>query len=176
MRSLLALSIGMAVSFMPAMTLESHAKSKGVSSSIIIEAPPKVVWQAVADQRSTDPDLIYSKVLSRSGNTSMLEQKFSKLPVIGTATVLFQSNEVPHQRIDYHMVKSDKFKDMSGSWVLKPVDNNTTELQLTNFVDTGLPQMFVNQFTKAKVKQRLALVKSAAERAQRTLASRDPSS
>lgn len=176
MRSLVALSIGMAMSIMPVSTLESHAKTKGVSSSIVIEASPKIVWQAVADQRSTDPDLIYSKVLSRSGNTSMLEQKFSKLPVIGTATVLFRSNEVPHQRIDYAMVKSDKFKDMSGSWVLKPVDNDTTELQLTNFVDTGMPQFFVNQFTKAKVKQRLALIKSAAERAQRTLANKPPSS
>lgn len=171
MRRIFIFSLAVAMSVMPISIPDADAKGKGVSSSVTIAAPPHVVWAAVADQRKTDPDLIYSKVLSRQGNAVTLEQKFGKLPVLGSATATIRAEEVPHQRIDYHLVKSDKFKDMSGSWVFKPIDKNTTKLELTNFVDTGMPQFLVNQFTKNKVKQRLANVKVTAEKLARKLAS-----
>lgn len=170
MHRFLILSLAMAITVMPVCTLDSEAKNKGVSSSVVIAAPPHVVWVAVADQRKTDPDLVYSKVLSRAGNVVTLEQKFGKLPMLGEATATIRADEVLHQRIDYRMIKSDKFKDMSGSWILKPINKNQTHLELTNFVDTGLPQFLVNQVTKKKVKQRLDNVKLAAERAHRSVA------
>jgi hypothetical protein len=169
MRRVFVLSLLLAMSAMPVATLDSEAKAKGVSSSVVIAAPPHIVWAAVADQRKTDPDLIYSKVLSRNGNVVTIEQKFGRLPMLGEAVATIRADEVPHERIDYHMIKSDKFKSMSGCWVFKAVDKQSTHLELTNFVDTGLPQFIVNQVTKNKVKQRLANVQAAAERAARSL-------
>lgn len=179
MRGLLLMSVGLILGMAPvAAPLDATAKEiKGVHSSIEIDAPPSVVWEAVADQRKTDPDIEYSKVLSRTGNVVVVEQKFGKLPMLGSAVVTFRSDEVPHKRIDYKMLKSDKFKHMSGSWILTPIDKDTTKLELTNFVDAGVPmsQFIVNQVTKGKVKARLSNVKLIAESAQRKIAARDKS-
>ena len=94
----------------------------------------------------------------------MLEQKFNSLPIVGEATCLLVQEETPLKRIDYKMVRSDKFKEMWGSWIIEENPNGVS-LSLHSVLDTGLPmaQTVTNSFLKSKIDARLARVKTAAE-------------
>lgn len=145
-----------------------------MAASIHIHATPEVVWRAIHEERSHDPDLAYSKVLSSNGPELTLEQKFAILPVIGTAVCVMTNKEVENRKIEYKLVKSDHFKAMEGSWEISPIDNNRcSELTLTSYVDLGLnvPRMFMDDITSKKLQRRLSNVKKAAETVQSKLAS-----
>ena len=138
-----------------------------VKASIVIKAPAEVVWDAVHEQRKTDPELAYSKVLKQGVNESTLEQKFTVIPMIGSAVCVMNTQEVPNRRIDYQMVKSDKFKAMEGSWVLIPSpDGKSTTLELSSHVDLGLPvpRSMMNGVTQKKLERRLSHVRELAEK------------
>lgn len=140
-----------------------------VRASITIKAPPDVVWDAVHEQRKSDPELAYSKVLRQGVNEATLEQKFTVIPVIGSAVCVMNTKEVPNQRIDYQMVKSDRFKAMEGSWVLTPgADGKSTNLELSSHVDFGMfvpvPKSMRDSITKQKLERRLTHVRELAEK------------
>jgi hypothetical protein len=137
----------------------------GVKGTIEIKAPAQDVWNAVHKERANDPDISYSKVLQQKGNRILLEQKFAALPVIGEATCLMVQEETPMKRIDYKLVRSDKFKDMAGSWILTATPNGTTTLELYSLLDTGMPysQGVINAILQDKINKRLGRVKTAAE-------------
>lgn len=137
----------------------------GVAGKVSIKASPERVWNAVHAERANDPDLSYSKALQRKDNRVLLEQKFNALPVIGSATCLMVQEETPFKRIDYKLLSSDKFKDMSGSWVLEEQPDGSTILELSSHLDTGLPfsKGIINSALRAKINKRLARVKVAAE-------------
>lgn len=161
MRKTLALAAFLSFSVSP-----SLAQDNIVSGSISINAPPKVVWDAVHTERQNDPDLEYSKVLEQHGNQSLIEQKFLALPVVGAAVCQLIQREVPNERIDYKLVKSDKFKALNGSWVLTPsADGRSTTLELSSHLDTGMAysQGVIDLLTKKKIDKRLENVKRAAE-------------
>lgn len=166
MRKLFALVLSMAVCAMAQPAFSQN--SDGVRGEIAINASPDQVWEAVHRERANDPDLSYSKVVQQKGNRILLEQKFNALPIIGEATCLMVQEETPLQRIDYKLVRSDKFKDMSGSWIIGSGPDGTTTLALQSFLDTGLPysQGIINNVLKDKINKRLARVKTAAESAQ----------
>lgn len=138
---------------------------KGVKAQIEIKASPDRVWEAVHTERATDPDLAYSKIIQQKGSRILLEQKFNALPIIGEATCLMVQEETPLKRIDYKLVRSDKFKDMCGSWILQETAEGNTTLELWSLLDTGLPysQGVINTILKEKITRRLTKVKNAAE-------------
>jgi len=144
-----------------------------MAASIHIHATSDVVWRAIHEERSHDPDLAYSKVLNQNGPELVLEQKFAILPIIGTAVCVMTNKEVENRKIEYKLVKSDHFKAMEGSWEILPTDDNRcSELTLTSYVDLGLnvPRMFMDDITSKKLQRRLSNVKKAAETEQSKLA------
>lgn len=144
-----------------------------MAAVIHIHATPEVVWRAIHEERSHDPDLAYSKVLNQNGPELTLEQKFAILPVIGTAVCVMSNKETENRKIEYKLIKSDHFKAMEGSWEITPIDNNRcSELTLTSYVDLGLnvPRMFMDDITSKKLQRRLSNVKKAAETVQSKLA------
>lgn len=147
---------------------------KWVKAKILINASPHVVWATIHEQRQKDPDLAYSKLLSQESDThSTLEQKFSLIPVIGTSTCVMRNVEIPLQRIDYSMIKSDRFKAFEGSWVLSPGPKaNETYLELSSYSDMGLPipRSMIEGVTGRKLQKRLANVKIMAEAEQTRVA------
>ncbi len=158
-------------------TVSKRARTTGgntMAAAIHIHATPEVVWRAIHEERSHDPDLAYSKVLNQNGSELILEQKFAILPIIGTAVCVMTNKEVENRKIEYKLVKSDHFKAMEGSWEITPIDNNRcSELVLTSYVDLGLnvPRMFMDDITGKKLQRRLSNVKKAAETVQSKLAS-----
>lgn len=142
------------------------ADKQRVKSKILIKAPPEVVWYSVHEERKHDPDIAYSKVLEQGTNEQKLEQKFCLLPVIGSATCVMHHTEVPNQRIDYKLLKSDHFKAMEGSWIFTPAENGkATVLELSTHLDMGVPvpRLIFNNLTQKKLDKRLAHIKELAE-------------
>lgn len=133
-------------------------------ASVIVDAPADLVWQSVHEERRHDPDLAYSKILEQKENECRLEQKFVLIPVIGASVCEMKNWEVPNQRIDYKLIKSDRFKAMEGSWVLTPVEKGTL-LELTTHLDLGLPvpKTLMNSVTSKKLERRLGNVRKMAE-------------
>lgn len=144
-----------------------------VKATILIQATPAVVWDAVHEERKSDPDLAYSKILRQEKNCLTLEQKFAFLPIIGTATCVMVNEEIPHQRIDYRLIESDHFKAMEGSWVLTPHgEGRATMLELSTYLDLGLPvpRPFMDGITSQKLQRRLTNVKNLSEKMQAQIA------
>jgi hypothetical protein len=140
-------------------------KSSWVRATIEIKAPREVVWEAVHEERKHDPDLAYSKVIVPGEHEYTLEQKMVLIPVIGSAVCQMHNKEVPNERIDYKLIKSDRFKHLEGSWVLSTAANGNTNLELLTNIDLGLPvpRSMVNNLTQKKLQRRLKNVKEAAE-------------
>ena len=113
---------------------------KCVKATILIHASPQIVWETVHKERQKDADLAYAHVHEQGPNQMTLEEKFVFLPYIGTATCLMKHTEVPMQRIDFYLIKSDLFKSMEGSWVLTSNDNGkSTILALSSYLELVFP-------------------------------------
>jgi len=145
-----------------------------LKARILVHAPPKVVWDMVHEERHHNPDLEYSRIVEqRSPVEAVLEEKFIQLPLIGTATCLIHMTEVPLQRIDYKMTRSDRFKAMDGSWVLTPAENGTsTILELSSHLEMGLaiPHMFLDGVASKKLEKRVMHVRDLSEQQSRLAA------
>jgi hypothetical protein len=140
--------------------------SDWVRGKVVVKAPVRAVWYSVHEERRSDPDLAYSKVLEKSENEATLEQKFVLIPFFGSSVCVMKDIEIPYERIDYHLIKSDRFKAMEGSWVLTPSqDGKSTTLELSSHIDTGmpLPRCLVNATIARKIDRRLSFVKKMAE-------------
>jgi hypothetical protein len=145
-----------------------------VTGRVLIKAPPEVVWRTVHEERHKDPDMAYSKVLERGVNEETYEEKFLLLPILGSATCVLKDKETPLKRIDYSLVKSDRFKAMEGSWVFTPCeDGKFTTVELISRVDLGLPvpQNLLDGNLAKKIERRLVHVRSIAESTSSKLAS-----
>lgn len=142
------------------------ADKEGVSGQIEIKAPARIVWDAVHKERAEDPDLTYSKVVEKQGDKVMLEQKFNGMPIIGQAVCLLEQTETVNKRIDYKLVKSDKFKALSGSWILTELPDGVTRLELHSVLNTGLPfsEHIINHVLRGRIGKRLERVKVSAEK------------
>jgi hypothetical protein len=155
----------------PTVKIDFGAKSKTnpkswVRGTVHVQAPPEIVWYSVHETRKKDPDLAYSKVLERSLNEELYEEKFLLVPFVGSATCVLKDKEIPLKRIDYELVSSDHFRAMEGSWVfLVSEDGKSTTLELTSHLDTGMPvpQSFVDGNLAKKIERRLNHVKTVAE-------------
>lgn len=151
----------------------TQAKPNGrrwVTAKIKINAHPSIVWDAVHEERKTDPDLAYSKVLEEAKNEhgkteQTLEQKFQLIPVFGTSVCVLKSTEDLHKRIDYYLLKSDRFKAVEGSWILQPAEDGSTILELGSYIDIGVPapRSFVESIASKKIANRVSNVKKCAE-------------
>jgi hypothetical protein len=136
-----------------------------VTAKIRINAHPSIVWNAVHEERQTDPDIAYSKVLEEGKNETTFEQKFQLLPIVGTSVCVIKSSEVPNKRIDYYLLKSDRFKAVEGSWILQPTEDGGTILELGSYIDIGVPapRPWVEGFAGKKLERRVNNVRKVAE-------------
>lgn len=164
----LILSLIAAITLATTPVRASHMELKEVAVSVLVNAKPNVVWEAIRGQRKAEPD--HRKLLSYENNEAVLEENFGELPVIGAASCIYKECEVElNKRIDYMLVKSDTFKLFQGSWTLTPSeDGSKTMVSLTSVSDPGLRIPFWKELTKMAtvkhVKKRLHAVTQDAER------------
>lgn len=144
-----------------------------ISVRMLINANQLLVWRAIRDSRKDDPDVQYSKITQVSETEKILEQKYVALPVFGATTCVLKVNEEAGKRVDYKLVKSDRLAEFEGSWVLTPVGETKTMMELSNHIKLKfpLPQKLVDMFTGKKLAARALFVKNKAESAQTEIAS-----
>lgn len=146
-------------------TLEKNGHNR-IRARVHISAPPHIVWETVHEERKTDPDLAYSKVLETSGHNSVLEQKFQLIPFVGTSVCVMKNSEVPGHRIDYSLVKSDRFKALEGTWIVSANPDGSTILELSSYIDMGLPvpRGMLEAVASKKLAGRLQNIRKMAEK------------
>jgi hypothetical protein len=145
----------------------AQADCDGCGSAVAkmqIKAPPQVVWQAIELSRKRSKDLSGSRVVSSSGCESIIEQRMTPFPGVGTDVCLLKHLQVPYRRIDFQLLHAHRVKQLSGAWVLTPCAQGTL-LELSTRIDTGLPipRSVVDSFTSMKLRHRLQRVKDLAE-------------
>jgi hypothetical protein len=145
-----------------ASNVPAMAAEKGVTASVIIQAPQNTVWESIRDTKHFD-----NKIESHVPNEATVEQRFRIIPLLGETTAVLKVKTVPKTRIEFKLIHSDHLKALSGSWLLTPISATQTQLQLYSYVDPGLPipRALINHFVAGKVKSRLAKVKALAEAA-----------
>lgn len=124
---------------------------KYVFESKVISAPLKTVWEAVKAQKANDPE--HRRVISTNGPVSVVEEKFSHIPVLGTVTCQYSQQEFSGNKLEYKMISSDKFVAFEGEWELKQMADGQTSVKLSSFVDSGLKLPFADKITRANTKR-----------------------
>lgn len=131
---------------------------------IVVNASPRNCWDAIRNPLSCPEP---RKVLSFGEREAVVEETFNNLPLLHTSTCVLQESEVPLKRIDFRLIRSDKFKKMEGAWIITPVADGKTLIELEAYVDPGVHVPFAkkvaNDVNQEKCKERLNRVKSIAE-------------
>ena len=136
------------LSALPAIALD---QLNYVHESKVISAPLRTVWDAVKAQKSNDPK--HRRVISTNGPVSVVEEKFSHIPVLGTVTCQYTQQEILGNKLEYKMISSDKFVAFEGEWELTQMPDGQTSVRLSSFVDSGLKLPFADKITRANTKR-----------------------
>ena len=100
----------------------------------------------------------------------MVEEKFDAIPVIGDAVCTYKEHEVPMQKLEYSMIKSDKLKAFEGEWELNPTNDGKTVLKLSSRTDAGIRIPFADKITRCRtsktIQRRLEEVREIASKPQ----------
>lgn len=143
-----------------------------VSVAVVVNAPAQSVWNAI---RSPDLPVDHRKVISVGDRQAVVEETFDNLPMLHSSTCIIKEVETPYSRIDYTMVKSDKLKSLTGAWIITPLKDGRTAVELESSLDPGIHMPFAHKFADdvaMKIcRQRLAIVKEVAESTQHRVAS-----
>jgi len=134
--------------------------------AIQINAKPKDVFNAILKYRNSPID--HRRLIQSSPGKAVVDERVSNVPVIGTVHNVWEESEHPFNRIDYHMISSDKFKSSSGSYVITQTDpNGPSVLTLQSELDTGIHIPMAKQLTQTNsrkdMRERLAYIKKLAE-------------
>lgn len=126
-----------------------------VSDSALIDAPVRDVWEAMKVIRKNDP--AHRRVLSSDGGDYVVEEKFENIPVLGDATCTYKEHEIPMQKVQYSMLKSDKLKAFEGEWELTPsADGKQTNVRLSSRTDAGIKILFADRITRSQTAKSIA--------------------
>lgn len=112
-----------------------------------VHATPEQAWQVLTDyERLAEfvPDLISTRLLSRSGNVARIEQESTAgfLFVSHTLRMLLQIEEAPYTTIDVTLVEGD-MKRYDTHWDLEPVDLGGMTGTRVTFSGVMEPKFFV---------------------------------
>jgi hypothetical protein len=141
---------------------------KGVSATVVVDAPPVRCWDTIIAQRTAEPDK--RKIISQDGDKTVMKENYDNLPVIGDAYLEYEEIATPHTTLVARLVKSDKFKAFDSKWTLTPTaDGKGTTISLYTYLNTGLwipfAQQITNRQTRQDIKERLENIKKLAEAA-----------
>ncbi|CAN5276188.1 hypothetical protein BH11CYA1_BH11CYA1_09940 [soil metagenome] len=126
-----------------------------VSATLIVNAPMTAVWAALKTQRGADS--ARRRVISNQGSDYVVEETFTKIPVLGQAVCRYSEHEIPGKGIEYKMISSDKFTAFEGEWHLQALAAGQTAVTLNSYVDTGLHLPFAAAITRENTKKSVDL-------------------
>lgn len=140
-------------------------KPAPVVARVQVQASPEVVFEAIHRLRGDEPTGV--RILSHNPHEATIEEIFDGLPIVGQATCVYKEQYSPPNRIDFHMIESDKLKAFDGWWKITRISPGVSEVELATGVDTGLRIPFARQITNAatlhNLHEQLADMKKSAE-------------
>lgn len=174
-KATLVLMIALVLAGIPlqAAIAEKASAKNGVEVDGKIMATPKVAFAALRSLRD-DPSST-CKILSSTADSSVVQEIFDGLPIIGSATCVYREVYDCPKSIKFKMIRSDKLKAFEGEWLLEAVDRGEhTHVKLRTYIDTGLKVPFAHQITaatsKSELKEQIGELKQVAESKQKELA------
>lgn len=108
-----------------------------VTKELLIHAPMAKVWQAIQARRSSSAN---RKEMSYKNDEAVVHEKFPACPIVGDIDCTYEEDEQQTaNRIEYHMVASNRFREFEGFYQLRPAaDGVSTVLALTSTIDPGI--------------------------------------
>ncbi len=137
-----------------------------VSAQVTIDAPPTFVWQTMtqyADFQNYMPGYKESRVISSQGGTKTLALKVKVSSLLPSYQYQVKVQEdLPAQRIRLNRISGD-FKQLDGTYQLRPQGNSRTTLIYTLTLDPGTPLPGAEHVLKANTEKSLAAFRQRAE-------------
>jgi ribosome-associated toxin RatA of RatAB toxin-antitoxin module len=127
------------------------AKEEGprhVVAGILIDAPVKTVWDAIADKEGAPQyvdNLKSAKIIEKNSKYMLIEQKMKLSILLPAFTYVVRHTPIPYSRVDF-VRESGDMKHIEGYWKFVPVaDGERTLLIYSLYVDPGplIPQAII---------------------------------
>ncbi|HEY9679745.1 MAG TPA: SRPBCC family protein [Drouetiella sp.] len=159
------LSATLSAIVMLSLTSPALAKGKAVVEVVRINATPQAVFEAIQSYRNSSA--LHRKLVSYDGKSAVVDEQLENVPVLGNVHCTWVEKEVPYQRIDYSMMKSDKFVSGSGSYVISQSAGDCCTLELRSELESGVKIPFAKEIgavaAHKDMKLRLAQIKRMSE-------------
>ena len=138
----------------------------GASTDILIDVPPKVIYDVVLDFENYPqflPDVKKAIVEKEKGKQIIASFEISVVKKIHY-TLLF--TPVPAKKISWNFMKGDLFKDNRGSWEFEEVKKGQTRAIYKVEVDFGflVPSMITNRLVGNSLPTMMKRFKDRAEK------------
>ncbi len=137
-----------------------------MKKTITVNAGEETVWKSIVSYRESQPHR--RRLISKTENIARIEESFTGLPLVGSASVVYEEIEYPFNRIDFQLIESEHLSKFNGSWsIVANADGETSDIHLTAEFDIHLQLPFkeaiVNQLAEMDSAKRLEYVKRTAE-------------
>ncbi|MEM7147428.1 MAG: SRPBCC family protein [Verrucomicrobiota bacterium] len=145
---------------------EAQGKDDGpqhVVAGILIDAPVKIVWDAIADKEGAPEyveNLKSAKIVANHPEYQLIEQKMKLSFLLPAFTYVVRHTPTPHSRVDF-VRESGDLKHIEGYWRFIPVDNGKkTVLIYSLYVDPGMliPQAIIRGSMKKSLPEVLMIL------------------
>lgn len=136
----------------------------GASTSIVMDVPPKVIYDVVTDfERYPQflPDVKKASIVKKGKG---LQADF-EISVIKTIHYSLAFSLHPAKKVAWTFVKGDLFKDNRGEWLFEELKKNQTKVTYNIEVDFGLfvPSMITNKLVGHNLPTMMKRFKDRAE-------------
>lgn len=137
----------------------------GASTSVIIEVPPKAIYDVITDFEQYPEflsEMRHVDIISKSAKTAQVE---FTIKVIKTIHYTLDYKFTPNKKMAWTFVDGDTFKDCFGSWSFVEIEKGVTEA--TYKVDVSFGLFVPKKITEMLVGSNLPnLMRSFKERAE----------
>lgn len=136
----------------------------GAQSSIVMDVPPKAIYDVVLDFESYPEFLKDVKDASVEKKGAKIIATF-EISVIKRIRYTLAFTTVPAKKVTWTFVKGDLFKDNRGSWDFQEVKKGQTKTTYAVEVDFGfpVPGMITNKLVGSNLPDMLRRFKERAE-------------
>ncbi len=136
----------------------------GAKTSIIMDVPPKKIYDVVIDFENY-PDFlpdVKKAVVKKTGKDLVASFEIS---VIKTIHYTLRFHGIPAKKVVWSFVEGDIFKDNRGEWLFEPEGKNKTHVTYKIEVDFGLfvPSMITNKLVGKSLPAMMEKFKKRAE-------------
>ena len=137
----------------------------GATQSVVINVPPKVIYDVVVDFKNYTEFLPETKrvtILKKSAKS--VEVEF-EIKVIKTLKYSLKFSLSPQKKITWSLIKGDLFKENKGSWTFKSQGKNKTETTYNVDIELGIlvPRVITNMLVGNSLPSMLNAFKKEAE-------------